>query len=84
MHAGPNEGEIYKTVPPSKSMNDFSNTVKSADVIAAMKEGIHAAWTQDFATLKQQIDKGKVTSGDVFGTREYLKNNYLRLTLSSP
>ena len=26
---------------------------------------------------KQKIDTGEVTSGDVFGTREYLKNNYL-------
>jgi hypothetical protein len=25
----------------------------------------------------KQFDAGKVTSGDVFGTREYLKNNYL-------
>jgi hypothetical protein len=25
----------------------------------------------------KQFDEGKVTSGDVFGTREYLKNNYL-------
>jgi hypothetical protein len=27
--------------------------------------------------LKKQFDAGKVTSGDVFGTREYLKNDYL-------
>ncbi|MEE4257590.1 MAG: DUF1254 domain-containing protein [Bacteroidales bacterium] len=54
----------------------IDTTLLSPEVIAAMKEGIHEAWTQDFARLKQQIDEGKVTSGDVFGTREYLKNNY--------
>ena len=31
--------------------------------------------SQDFKST--QIDTGKVTSGDVFGTREFLKNNYL-------
>lgn len=34
------------------------------------------AW-QAFAELKRQVDEGKVTAGDAFGTREYLKNNYL-------
>ena len=33
---------------------------------------------KEFAELKRtQIDTGKVTSADIFGTREYLKNNYL-------
>ena len=31
--------------------------------------------SQDFKST--QIDTGKVTSGDLFGTREFLKNNYL-------
>ena len=31
----------------------------------------------DFAALKKKFDTGEVTSGDIFGTREYLKNNYL-------
>jgi hypothetical protein len=35
------------------------------------------AWAT-FADLKKnQIDAGKLTSGDVFGTRQYLKDNYL-------
>ncbi|MCY1498714.1 hypothetical protein D9M68_327070 [compost metagenome] len=34
------------------------------------------AWA-DLEGLKKQIDAGTVTSGDLFGTREYLKNNYL-------
>jgi len=34
------------------------------------------AW-RDFATLKARIDKGEVTSGELFGTREFLTNNHL-------
>jgi hypothetical protein len=34
------------------------------------------AWV-DFNGILKQFNNGKVTSGDVFGTREYLKNNYL-------
>ena len=55
----------------------IDTTQLSPQVLAAMKEGIHDAWIQDFAKFKQQIDAKEVTSGDVFGTREYLKNNYL-------
>lgn len=54
------------------------DTIKiSPEVKAAMQQGINEAWSVDFATLKKQIDSGTVKSGDVFGTREYLKNNYL-------
>jgi hypothetical protein len=42
----------------------------------AIEGGVADAWA-DFAGLVKQLDEGKVTSGDVFGTREYLKNNYL-------
>ena len=42
----------------------------------AIEGGIADAWT-DFAKLKKRFDAKEVTSGDVFGTREYLKNNYL-------
>lgn len=55
----------------------IDTTQLSPDVVAAMKAGIQDAWTKDFAMFKQQVDAGKVTSGDVFGTREYLNNNYL-------
>ena len=30
-----------------------------------------------FRWPQKLVDAGKVTSGDVFGTREFLKNNYL-------
>jgi len=55
----------------------IDTTQLSPEVLAAMKAGIHDAWTQDFTKFKQQTDAGEVTSGDVFGTREYLNNNYL-------
>jgi len=41
-----------------------------------MEQGISDAWAE-FGQLKERIDAKQVTSGDVFGTREYLKNNYL-------
>ena len=42
----------------------------------ALEQGMADAWA-DLEGLKKQIDTGKVTSGELFGTREYLKNNYL-------
>lgn len=43
----------------------------------ALEGGIADAWAE-FADLKKnRIDTGEVTSGDLFGTREYLQNNYL-------
>ena len=47
------------------------------EVKAAMEAGIKDAWDVQFANLKKQIDEGKITSKDLFGTREELKNNYL-------
>lgn len=47
------------------------------EIRGAMESGIEEAW-QTYENFKHnEIDKGKVTSGDIFGTREYLKNNYL-------
>ncbi len=48
----------------------------STDIKTAMEQGIADAWA-DLEELKKQVDAGKVTSGDMFGTRAYLKNNYL-------
>jgi hypothetical protein len=48
----------------------------SPEIRAALDQGVADAWA-DFAGLRKLFDEGKVTSGDVFGTREYLKNNYL-------
>ncbi|MBP7295984.1 MAG: DUF1254 domain-containing protein, partial [Acidobacteria bacterium] len=43
----------------------------------AIAGGVADAWTEFEAFMKNEVNTGKVTSGDVFGTREYLKNNYL-------
>jgi hypothetical protein len=48
----------------------------SPEMKAAIEQGMGDAWA-DFAGLKKDFDAGKLTSGDVFGTREYLKNNYV-------
>jgi hypothetical protein len=56
-----------KTFDPSKL---------SPETKAAIEQGIADAWA-GFGGLVKQFDAGKVTSGDTFGTREYLKNNYL-------
>jgi len=48
----------------------------SPEVRKAIEEGLGDAWLA-FDGLVKLFDEGKVTSGDVFGTREYMKNNYL-------
>lgn len=46
------------------------------EIQEAIEQGIADAWT-DFAELKKKADAGEIGSGDVFGTREHLQNNYL-------
>lgn len=48
----------------------------SPEIKEAIVAGMADAWS-DFMVLKGQFDRGEVTSGDAFGTREHLKNNYL-------
>jgi len=48
----------------------------SPEMKTAMEQGVADAWAA-FAGLMKEFDAGKITSGDVFGTRAYLKNNYL-------
>jgi hypothetical protein len=48
----------------------------SPEVQEAIGQGIKDAWA-DFADLKKKADAGEISSGEVFGTREFLKNNYL-------
>ncbi|WP_081980705.1 DUF1254 domain-containing protein [Neosynechococcus sphagnicola] len=49
----------------------------SPEMNTAIAQGIVDAWAEFNELKTQQIDTGKVTSGDLFGTREYLQNNYL-------
>ena len=48
----------------------------SPEMAKAFGDGVADAW-EEFKGLVKLFDEGKVTSGDVFGTREFLKNNYL-------
>ena len=48
----------------------------SPEMTKAIEDGRADAWV-DFAALLKRFDEWKITSGDVFGTRQYLKNNYL-------
>lgn len=43
---------------------------------AAYEAGIADAW-KEYEGIMAEIAAGKITSGDLFGTRQYLKNNYL-------
>ena len=54
----------------------FDASTLSPEMKTAIQQGMADAWA-DLENLRKQIDAGKVTSGDLFGTREYLKNNYL-------
>jgi hypothetical protein len=56
-----------KTFDPSKLSPEMKD---------AFGQGIADAWAE-FGGVVKQVDEGKVTSGELFGTREYLKNNYL-------
>jgi hypothetical protein len=49
----------------------------SPDILQAVKDGIADAWAEFGAFKTGEVDTLKVGSGDVFGTRDYLKNNYL-------
>ncbi|GAB4373474.1 MAG: hypothetical protein Kow00121_16800 [Elainellaceae cyanobacterium] len=43
----------------------------------AIADGIADFWQQDFANIMQRVNMGELTSGDGFGTRDVLQNNYL-------
>src|SRR5512137_435163 len=49
----------------------------SPEILQAVKDGMADAWAEFSAFKARDVDTGKVGSAHVFGTREYLKNNYL-------
>jgi len=55
----------------------FDASSLSADMRDAIQAGMADAWAAIDSLQKNEIATGKVSSGDMFGTREYLKNNYL-------
>src|SRR5437016_10410984 len=54
----------------------FDASKLSPEMKTAIEQGMADAWVA-FAGLKKEFEEGKVNSGDVFGTRAYLKGNYL-------
>jgi hypothetical protein len=54
----------------------MDTTKLSSEIKEAMKQGMADAWAE-FAELQKRTNAGEVTAGDLFGTREYLKNDYL-------
>jgi hypothetical protein len=55
----------------------FDASKLSPEMKTAIEQGMADAWAEFADFKKKQFDTGQVTSGDVFGTRQYLKNNYL-------
>jgi hypothetical protein len=49
----------------------------SPEMKTALEQGMADAWAEFENLQKQKIDTGEITLGEMFGTREYLKNNYL-------
>ncbi len=49
----------------------------SPEMKAAIEGGMADAWAAFGELVKEKVNTGEVTSGDVFGSRAFLKNNYL-------
>jgi len=62
------------SVGAGKKFDVASLTPEMREAVAG---GVADAWKQYEVFVKNEATPGKVTSGDLFGTREYLKNNYL-------
>jgi hypothetical protein len=54
----------------------FDAAKLSPEMKTAIEQGIADAW-QALAGVEKEMEAGKMTSGDLFGTRESLHNNYL-------
>lgn len=54
----------------------FDASKLSPEMKTAIEQGMADAWAA-LAGLKKDVEEGKVSSGDVFGTRQFLKGNYL-------
>jgi hypothetical protein len=56
---------------------DFDPQKLSPEIGKAVQDGMADAWKSLEEFKVKQLETGKVTSGEIFGTRQYLKNNYL-------
>jgi hypothetical protein len=55
----------------------FRPEALAPDVLEAVRAGMADAWAEFAAFKTREVDTGKVGSADIFGTREFLRNNYL-------
>jgi hypothetical protein len=55
----------------------FDAAKLTPEIKQAIEQGMADAWKEFNEFKTTQLDSGKVTSGDIFGSRAYLKNNYL-------
>ena len=55
----------------------FDTTALAPEIKVAVQAGMADAWAALDSLKKNEIATGKLTSGEVFGTRAFLKNNYL-------
>jgi hypothetical protein len=56
---------------------DFDPAKLSPEMKQAIQSGMADAWAEVETFIKVEVAKGEITSGDMFGTRNFLKNNYL-------
>jgi hypothetical protein len=61
---------------------DFDSTKLTPEIKTAIEQGRADAW-EAFAGGVKELETGKLTSGDLFGTREEMKNNYLNRWLGT-
>jgi hypothetical protein len=57
--------------------HSFDAATLSPEIKRAVEDGIADVGQQDFETLMKRVNAGELGSADVFGTREFLQNNYL-------
>jgi hypothetical protein len=55
----------------------FNADTLTPEMRTAIEGGMADAWTDFNSLQKNKLNTGQVTAGDLFGTREYLKDNYL-------
>jgi hypothetical protein len=60
----------------------FDASKLSPELKKAVQDGMADAWS-DFETARKKLDSGEITSGEIFGTRAELKNNYLYRMLAA-
>jgi hypothetical protein len=61
---------------------NFDVAKLSPEMKKAIEDGMADAW-QALAEARKQADEGRLTTADIFGTREFLKNNYLYRMLAA-